>query len=309
MALGANFAPAPLLQRKRQMSKNTVKDEIRVAVQSGGSTLTKSAREAALNAFHEVMKNDLNIQIKSFKTIKTAQIQAYVNHLKEQNLSIRSIQNNLAHIRSALKAAGRADFAEREQNSNAALGASGASRDGTHKALTTERFSQAHAQMTESNRGAAAALQLQKELGLRAREAVQCVKSLKSWEKALEAGKPVNVLHGTKGGRPRVTMPTDQKTALEAVKTALAVVKEQGGALVRSESLQGAMRAYGRECERVGLTGESASHAVRCMYAQERFKQHLEALGDRKEALAATSMDLGHGDGRGTYVAQVYLKG
>jgi hypothetical protein len=30
--------------------------------------------------------------------------------------------------------------------------------------------------------------------------------------------------------------------------------------------------------------------------------------GNRREALAATSLDLGHGDGRGTYVAQVYLR-
>jgi hypothetical protein len=44
------------------------------------------------------------------------------------------------------------------------------------------------------------------------------------------------------------------------------------------------------------------------MYEQERFALHLEQLGDRCEALAATSLDLGHGDGRGTYVAQVYLK-
>jgi hypothetical protein len=35
---------------------------------------------------------------------------------------------------------------------------------------------------------------------------------------------------------------------------------------------------------------------------------YMEQLGDRREALAATSLDLGHGDGRGTHVAQVYLK-
>ena len=291
------------------MSKKIYQEVEKATRAAGGSTLTKIGRETNLKAFLDVMSKNLNIQIKSIENIKTNQLKQYVDYLKEQKLSTRTIQNKITHIRTALNASGRSHFANLEQNSNKSLGCSGATRDGTHRALTQEQFSQAHTQMSEHNKGAAAALQLQKELGLRAREAVQSVKSLKSWEKALESGKPVNVLHGTKGGRPRLTMPTDQKSALEAVRTALAVIKEQGGDLVRSESLQGAMRAYGRECQKVGLTGQSASHAVRCMYAQERFKQHLEALGDRKEALSATSMDLGHGDGRGTYVAQVYLKG
>lgn len=48
---------------------------------------------------------------------------------------------------------------------------------------------------------------------------------------------------------------------------------------------------------------------MRCMYAQDRFAFHLAACGgSRAEALAETSLDLGHGDGRGTYVAQVYLR-
>jgi hypothetical protein len=32
---------------------------------------------------------------------------------------------------------------------------------------------------------------------------------------------------------------------------------------------------------------------------------YMEQLGDRREALAATSLDLGHGDGRGTHVAHL----
>jgi len=69
------------------------------------------------------------------------------------------------------------------------------------------------------------------------------------------------------------------------------------------------MRMYGRHYEAVGLKGESASHALRCMYARDRFAAHLvECGGNRAEALAETSLDLGHGDGCGTYVAQVYLR-
>lgn len=290
------------------MSKKIYQEVEKATRAAGGSTLTKIGREANLKSFLDVMSKNLNIQIKSIENIKTNQLKKYVDYLKEQNLSIRTIQNKLTHIRSALSASGREHFAKSEQNSNKSLGADGSCRDGTHRALSNDRYQTAVKDAEAINKGAAIAIRLQKELGLRAREAVQSVKSLKSWEKALSEGRPVSVLHGTKGGRPRLTEPNDRQEALKTVREALKVADEQKGALIRSESLQGAMRAYGRVCESIGLQGESASHSLRCMYAQERFKQHLEVLGDRKEALSATSLDLGHGDGRGTYVAQVYLK-
>ena len=156
--------------------------------------------------------------------------------------------------------------------------------------------------------GFAAAVALQRELGLRAREAIQCADSLKSWERSLQRGDRVHVLHGTKGGRARDTLANNPQRALQAVQRALEATRENGGRLIPSQTLQGAARAYGRLCASVGLSGAQASHALRCSYAQERFALYLEQFGDRREALAATSLDLGHGDGRGTYVAQVYLK-
>ena len=58
----------------------------------------------------------------------------------------------------------------------------------------------------------------------------------------------------------------------------------------------------------VGFKGSEASHSLRYQFAREQFAKYLEALGDKKEALAALSMDLGHGDGRGRYCEQVYLR-
>lgn len=287
----------------------TVRDEIEKTIRaSGGSTLTKIGREADLKAFFRVMRQDLNLQVKSFSTLKTSQVQRYIDHQKTLGRSDRTIQNQMAHIRAGLAAHGREHFSKTEQMSNKALGISGASRDGTHRALTQEQYQVALHQARLVSPGAAATMQLQRELGLRAREAVQSPASLKSWEKAIQAGQPVQVLHGTKGGRGRWTGALDQSRALQAVRAAQAVCKEQSGKLIDSASLQGAARAYGRVCESVGLKGEHASHSLRCMYAQDRFGQHLERLCDRKEALSATSLDLGHGDGRGVYVAQVYLK-
>jgi len=68
------------------------------------------------------------------------------------------------------------------------------------------------------------------------------------------------------------------------------------------------MRTYGRRCQAIGLEAEYASHALRCMFAEDCFQMHLAECGDRREALAETSLDLGHGDGRGRYVEQVYLR-
>lgn len=290
------------------MSKGTKREIERINLHAGGATLTKVARATALAHVFEVWQRDLNLQVKTLETVKTAHIAAYARHAIEAGKSLRSIQNDLAHVRAGLRAVGRPQFADSPALSNKALGVSGASRNGTHRALSLEQYAQAHQEAQSLDAGFAAALALQRELGLRAREAVQSVESLARWEKALERGERVRVIHGTKGGRPRETGAVDVARALCAVREAQGVARDRG-TLIESTSLQGAMRAYGRFCERIGLMGEHASHSLRCLYAQERFAQHLIAYGgNRKEALAETSIDLGHGDGRGTYVAQVYLK-
>lgn len=290
------------------MSKKTAKKVREATRKAGGATLTKANRSAGLNKFFTVMQTVLNIQVNSFETLKTSQVRAYVDHLKKGGLSGRSIQNQLAHLRQALRAANRDHFASSEPMSNKAMGVSGASRDGTHQALSEVQYRAVLAATKADKPGASACMELQRELGLRAREAIQSCESLRSWEKALLAGTPCQVIHGTKGGRGRWTGPVDVSRALAAVRNAIAVAKAQGGYLIVAKSLQSAARAYGRACEKVGMKGEHASHALRCMFAQDRYAMHLDRLGTRSEALAATSLDLGHGDGRGTYVAQVYLK-
>lgn len=293
------------------MSIKGIKREIEYVNRvTGGSTFTLVARDTALRHTFDVWRRELNLQIRSFRDLKTSQVEAFVRHEQEAGKSIRSIQNDLAHLRSALRAFGREQFANSTQMSNKALGVSGASRDGTHRPLTGDQYQQALEAARERDAGFAAALQLQRELGLRAQEAIRSVESLTRWEKAIERGDPrVHVIHGTKGGRPRDTGPLDRNRALGAVREALRAVEKNGGQLIRSQTLRGALRTYGRRCEAIGLKGEHASHALRCMYAHDRYEQHLLACdGNRREALAETALDLGHGDGRGTYVAQVYIR-
>lgn len=271
-----------------------------------GSTLTKRDREHTLKNLVQSLRQ-VNMAVR-IENINSKHIERYISMKQEAGISLRTLQNQMAHIRTELRAMGRDKLADSDRLSCSALGISGANRDGTHQALSQAQFTEVLEQAQALHPGFAAALQLQRELGLRMREAILSVDSLKSWKRALQRGHRVHILHGTKGGRARDTMANDPQKALQAVQAAIEAAKANGGRLIPSASLQGAARAYGRLCEKVGMTGKHASHALRCAYAQERFTMHLEQLGDRREALAATSLDLGHGDGRGTYVAQVYLK-
>ena len=278
----------------------------KISSKMGGSTLTKVARTHCIKHLLDTLRAN-GRGISDMAEIKAKDIQWYVGHQLQENITKRTLQNRMSCIRTFLREIERKQLANSKHLSCKTLGIDKASRNGTHQALSKAEYEQAIEQAKQRHAGFAACLVLQRELGLRAREVVQSVPSLQSWKHSLERGQVVRVIHGTKGGRPRDTGVVDQQKALEAVLTAINAVDKGTGRLIQSKSLQGAMRAFGRHCAAVKLTGKHSSHALRCTYTHERYSQHLENLGDRREALAATSQDLGHGDGRGTYVVQVYL--
>lgn len=284
--------------------------EIEAITKQGGSKLTQRARAAALHAAAKSLKTELNVQLKSFAGLKVQHIEQLVQGWTKQGITQRSMQNRMTHIRAALRFHGRAKFALDERISNASLGLAGASRGGTH--TVPEPGSIATRLMELSPQGKAVA-GLQLALGLRAREAIQADQSLKVWAKQLASGRPLSVLHGTKGGRPRdvqLHTPEARQRAIEAVTEALKVARSTpNGRIIPSTTIEAAFRAYQREMNKAGFKGSEASHSLRYHWAREQFSAHLQRLGDRREALAALSMDLGHGDGRGRYCAQVYLKG
>ena len=287
------------------MNRNEIKAVVKAA---GGSTLTRESRSANLTATANDLRLGLNIQIKSFSGLRSQHLQSLVTLWKTDGQSTRTIQNKLAHVRAALRGVGREKFAADPRNSNAALGASGGSRSGTHTIPSEKTLEERISGLPEPFKAGA---RLQQALGLRAQEAVQSNQSLRSWEKQIQAGRPVKVLHGTKGGRPRDVSLLGQASkdrALAAVREAIRVADKQDGKLIPSTSLEGANRAYQRAMNGVGFKGSEASHSLRYQFAREQFAKYLEALGDKKEALAALSMDLGHGDGRGRYCEQVYLR-
>jgi len=184
------------------MGEAAMRDGIKREIQgvnrhAGGATLTKVARETALAHVFAVWQRELNIQVKSLASVKTGHVAAYVRYALDSGKSLRSIQNDLTHLRMGLRAVHRDEFASSKALSNAALGVGGACRDGSHRALSVAQYEAVLGLARSRDAGFAACVTLQRELGLRSREAVLSVPSLRRWEQALLRGKRVRVIHGT----------------------------------------------------------------------------------------------------------------
>ncbi|WP_173603175.1 integrase domain-containing protein, partial [Salmonella enterica] len=130
-----------------------------------------------------------------------------------------------------------------------------------------------------------------------------------TWKRALESGEhSVRVIFGTKGGRGRNTLIVDKDALRHAINYAEKVMKENNGKLIDRPDIRKAIDTYRYHVRRAGLTGEKAPHSMRYHFSQEA-REYYEKNGfSGKEIYAQVSMDLGHGDGRGRYVKQVYFR-
>lgn len=196
-----------------------------LARQAGGSHKTVHDRMALAQRFCERLLEQ-NVQIRRVEQLKARHIENYVRERLDQGITKRSLQNEMAAIRCLLKQAGRDRLAASERLSNKSLGLSGASRNGTRRAITAEYYWQVLEIARAKDAGMAAALELSKLMGLRSQEAVQCAQSLRTWKQALERGESrLTVVFGTKGGRPRETVILDAGAVRKALENALAVAE------------------------------------------------------------------------------------
>ncbi|WP_047683301.1 MULTISPECIES: integrase domain-containing protein [Xenorhabdus] len=144
-------------------------------------------------------------------------------------------------------------------------------------------------------------------LGLRSQEAVQCRASLKSWRKQLEQPEPkLQVVFGTKGGRPRQTRVLDVAAVQASVEQAIIIGEQRNGRLIDKPDLKQAMNYWRTHTTKIGLTGCHSPHSLRYAWAQDALRFYQQQGFSHQEARALVSMDLGHGDGRGRYVERVY---
>lgn len=281
-----------------------------LARQAGGSFKTVSDRTKIADRFADRMIS-LNIQIRDIKNIKTIHIENYIRSRLAESISKRTLQNEMAAIRAILRVSGKTFMADpaHPKLSNEALNISGTSRDGTKVAITDDYFKHVFAFVSEKDEGVACAMKLSRLLGLRTEETVQSVKSLQTWKKALQNGdEKVRVVFGTKGGRPRDTTIINRAETIDAINRAIDYSSENNGKLIDKPSIHLAIERYRNIVRDAGLVGEFAPHSLRYAYTQDVLKLHKNNGFSQKEAEALASMDLGHGDGRGHYIARVYNK-
>ncbi|MBJ8986865.1 integrase domain-containing protein [Citrobacter koseri] len=281
-----------------------------LARQAGGSFKTVSDRMKIADRFAERLLK-LNVQIRDIKNIRTGHIELYMKSRLSEEISRRTLQNEMSAIRALLRVAGKTFMANpaHEKLSNQALGISETSRDGTKVAIPDNYFRQVLTSVEKKDEGVAYALRLSRLLGLRTEETVQSAKSLRTWQKALFNGdEKIRVVFGTKGGRPRDTTVLDREATLSAINAALKHLKENNGRLIDKPSLHTAIERYRNVVREAGLTGKYAPHSLRYAYSVDVMNLHMKNGFSKEEAQALASMDLGHGDGRGHYVARVYNK-
>lgn len=273
---------------------------------AGGSHLTRKARMATLARLSRHLANN-NYQGEGVVQLGERRIADYFAARKAAGVTIRTMQNEAAHIRAAMRAVGRAQAAASKTISNEALGISGASRKGTKQAPSEEAQAQMFALAATVDPALPILLRLQRHLGLRGMEAIRSGPTLVIWKRQLTSAEGATVIYGTKGGRRREVHVPNRARALAAVSDALELAKKRGGRLVSKPSLKEAETWYRNAMSRhvtakTGIQG----HALRYAFAQESMARYVTQGYSAREARALTSMDLGHGDGRGRYVAMVY---
>lgn len=280
---------------------------IRLSRRAGGSHETLTSREKTLNQFVEFLR-DNGIRLQKVENIKLKHVKQWIYNQKQQEISVRTLQNRLSHIRSVLTEGG-SKFVTDHHFTNESLIGEKSSRQGTKRAISDEHFRKIIENADRISPGLGALLRLERRLGLRSMEALRSIPSLKTWMKNIKEGKPIEIIYGTKGGRKRVTDPPDLGQAYNAVRRALNVLGENGGKwFEKSTDLKSAERLMRKTAREAGLHGAESMHSLRYAFTRERYEKYLTEGLSEKESLAATSMDLGHGDGRGRWVKSVYLK-
>ncbi|MBD2786475.1 integrase domain-containing protein [Xenorhabdus sp. DI] len=286
------------------------KEFITHARKASGSFVTVADRERIARRFLDYLKNK-GIKLRQMDSLKAKYIECYIAERKASHVNHRTLQNEMSALRAILAQAGKHKLAalDNPRLSNQALGIVNTSRKGTKAALTPKEFSEIFQQVEQKDRGVAAVMQLAYVLGLRTKEAVEAYKSLATWKKALENGHTsVRIVFGTKGGRPRQTVILDRAALYHAIDYAERAKAERSGRLIDKPTIHQAIDRYRYVARRAGLMGKQSPHSMRYHFAQQS-GAHYKAQGfSDREALALVSMDLGHGDGRGRYIRQVYYQ-
>lgn len=285
----------------------------RIGYLLGRSHETREARSKTFSTFARVMR-ELNYGIHSAAQIGGKHLQAFVRHRLQSGIAGRTVANEMSHLRAVLKHVGKQGLARNPAYCNRSLGIPQGSRIGTKQPMSDAQIHAFQERMERLGRpNIGALLELQRALGLRAMEAVRSgqADTLHRLHRELAQSGCARVFDGTKNGRPREVHPADIGRALAAVQRALEILEASGTRFLVTQAngaettgLKQAASIYRNICNRAGLQ----SHATRYAFSGERMRAYRNEGYSVREARVATSLDLGHGDGRGRYVASVYVR-
>lgn len=79
--------------------------------------------------------------------------------------------------------------------------------------------------------------------------------------------------------------------------------------MIKRDTLAQAERRFHNEATAIGMKGLDSPHSLRYAFAAASMMQLVGQGVSEREALGVVSELLGHGDQRGRWVRQVYLKG
>ncbi len=232
----------------------------------GGSHLTREARKMAYRTFAKWCYSALgNVQIPGPRSIKIKHVKKFLAEQKKAGVQNRTLQNTMAHLRTALRGCARGDFADGDLISNRALGLQG-TRKGFHEPLSPEKYQSALDALRVKDAGAGSVLELCRTLGMRREEAVRSdVERLSRYLRDLKAGRAVAIdAATTKGGRPRsIELTAGQRAAAtSAVERALSVTGANGYLIIAPDRPK-AVKKYANLAARVGeLTAEQSTHSA-----------------------------------------------
>ncbi len=273
-----------------------------------GATRTRSGIYRFCNRFEKfaLSQNWHNITPSSI-TVK--QVRKFVQHRVMQQANPRTIQNEVSLLRRSIIGAGRGTLLTKALFSSARLGVPAGSRIGKGKAVDRELLEQARPNLQSQFM---AGVDLQLELGLRMNEVIMCDSQLPVWllELTEKGASFVTVSKGTKGGKMRdiAILPSHRERCVKAIRTALTLTNQGKDFLIQSKTLRGACEKYRAHLSKVNLRGENSSHSLRRAFAVRQYHVYLSDGHSEQETLRKLSRDLGHGDGRGRWVFNNYLR-
>lgn len=273
-----------------------------------GGTTTRVRNKSTFNQLQKIAIAERWGHDVSPQNLTHKQLKKFIEIRVKKGLTAHSIQTDVSAIRRAMIGAGRHIDVVKLFDSKS-LCIPSFSRSGNGVAVDEKVLKTA---LENADQKTASLILLQRNLGLRLNEALHAKNSLQSWLNVLEkGGKDLKISDGSKGGRPRtIAIFDDQREAvLHAIKQNL-IATENGkcSAISEAKTLISARSIYSNKLAKIGLKNEYSSHSLRRAFACDQYHRYIKKGYSSRNALSLVSNDLGHGDGRGRWVWNNYIK-